>query len=161
MNSSVETKQETLLLQGWVREMAANCSHKSSQQERERDGAAAGRTTQSNSYQRSWTAGWRSWSSASAPSGRLPRGWTDSDRILLGHLLRNKALVTPQPSQHLARCLGLTTDARTPDEGKCKSAGKACCTGQHSAYKRLGNREDNRKVLCQALITNSTIQCLN
>lgn len=107
VNSSVETKQETLLLQGWVREMAANCSHKSTQQERERDGAAAGRTTQSNSYQRSWTAGWRSWSSASAPSGRLPRGWTDSGRVLLGHLLGNKALVTPQPSQHLACCLGL------------------------------------------------------
>ena len=127
MSSSAETKQETLTLKSRVREMAANHSHKSSLQERKRDGASAGRAVWINGYRRSWTAGWRSWSSVSAPSGRLPPGWTGSDPVLLEHLPRNKRalhLHLTQASTLLADHLRLEAGLGTLDQGKSKSVGR-------------------------------------
>lgn len=40
------------------------------------------------SYRRFWTAGWRSWSSGSALSGRPPRDWTSFGLAPPGHLRR-------------------------------------------------------------------------
>lgn len=108
--------------------MAANHSHKNLLQERKRDGASTGRAMQINGYRRSWTAGWRSWSSASVPSGKLPLGWTGSDPVLLGHLPRNNRalhLHCTQARTLPADHLGLEADLGTLDQGKGKSVGRA------------------------------------
>ena len=79
-------------------------------------------------YRRSWTVGWRSWSSASAPSGRLPPGWTGSDPVLLGHLPRDNRslhLHCNQASTLPADHLGLEADLGTLDQGKGMSVGRA------------------------------------
>lgn len=108
--------------------MAANHSHESLLQERKRDGDTAGRAMWINDYRRSWTAGWRSWSFVSAPSGRLPLGWTGSDPVLLGHLPRNNRalhLHRTQASTLPADHLGLEADLGMLDQGKGKSVGRA------------------------------------
>lgn len=81
------------------------------------DGASAGRAVWINSYQRSWTAGWHSWSSESALSGRLPLGWTGSDPALLGHLPRNKG--------HSAYTVSKPAHWTAGRQGKGKPAGRA------------------------------------
>lgn len=83
------------------------------------DGDSAGRAARINGYRRSWTAGWHSWSSVSAPSGKLPLGWTGSDPALLGHLPRNNRAL------HLhCNHLGPETDLGMLDQGEGKSDGR-------------------------------------
>lgn len=98
MSSFAETEQEA-----GVTEQGERDGCKSLSQElvagRKRDG----RVVWISGYQRSWIAGWRSSSSASALSGKLPLGWTGSDLILLGHLPRERGhclLITSQHTVH-------------------------------------------------------------
>lgn len=95
MSSSAETEQEAVITEQGERDGCKSLSQELIAGEK-RDVTCAGRAVWINGYQRSWTAGWRSSSSVSALSGKLPPGWTGSDLALLGHLPRNKrTLLTP------------------------------------------------------------------
>lgn len=127
MSLFAETKQETGITEQGERDGCKSLSQELTAGKK-MDGASAGRAVRINGYQRSWTAGWRSWSSASAPSGRLPLGWTGSDPVLLGHLPRNNRalhLHRYQASTLPADHLGLEADLGTLDQGKGKSVGRA------------------------------------
>lgn len=50
------------------------------------EGARPGARGEAGTHQRSWTAGWRSWSCGSDQSGTCPRGWTGSVRPPLAPL---------------------------------------------------------------------------
>lgn len=126
MSSSAETKQDTDITEQGKRDGCKSLSQELAKGKK-MDGASAGRAVWINGYRRSWTAGWRSWSSASALSGRLPLGWTGSDPVLLGHLPgNNRALhldhnqASTLPTDHL----GLEADLGTLDHGKGKSVGR-------------------------------------
>lgn len=54
---------------------------------------------QAGTHQRSWTAGWRSWSCGSGPSGTPPQGWTGSG-------------LSPLEALEGRECAGVTSGAR-------------------------------------------------
>lgn len=56
----------------------------------------------------------------SAPSGKLPLGWTGSDPVLLGHLPRNNRALCLHRNH-----LGLEADLGMLDQGEGKSDGRA------------------------------------
>lgn len=119
------------------------------------DGASAGRVVWINGYRRSWTAGWRSWSSASAPSGRLPLGWTGSDPVLLGHLPRNNRALhldhnqaSTLPTDHLGPEADLGTLGSWKGQVCWQTPAVQASTELRSSW-GVGKREDNNELLCQ------------
>lgn len=86
-----------------------------------------GRAVWISGYQRSWTAGWRSSSSASALSGKLPLGWTGSDPTPLGHLPRKRGHCWHhnQGSTWCTDQLGVEADLGMTDQGKASVLARA------------------------------------